>query len=200
MGRLTESKHENSKVRSLVFASPQAVMNSVSPTQNSLCAPCIECCNCDGLTAMPTPLPPAAAFPEARRGNAWDDWEEVSEVCLPEHSLYARADARGFAGLHTRRATAGGQCQAMAASVESFLLLSFRTSWLTRPVEQQRIPTDLLDTAICVECDSATSGGCTFRCDDKRSARLEDPKTTDRGFYCDRQCESIREQRRSSAD
>ncbi|TKA52623.1 hypothetical protein B0A53_04633 [Rhodotorula sp. CCFEE 5036] len=30
---------------------------------------------------MPTPLPPAAAataaFPEARRGNAWDDWEEA---------------------------------------------------------------------------------------------------------------------------
>lgn len=41
---------------------------------------------------MPTPLPPAAAaaaaFPEARRGNAWDDWEEASGV-KPSHSLYA---------------------------------------------------------------------------------------------------------------
>ena len=92
----------------------------------------------------------------------------------------------------------------MAASVESlFFCFLSDTSWLTRPVEQQHVPTDLLDTAICVECDSATSGGCPFRCDDKRSARLEDPETTDRRF--DRewdapQCESIREQRRSAAE
>lgn len=150
------------------------------------------------------PAVPAAAFPEARRGNAWDDWEEVSERGPVKPSTSIRALTFRDAQAYTR----DEQPQADNVRLWQQALSRFSPPFSPNPIahsagltQQQHIPTDILDTAICVERDSATSGSGTFRCHHQRSARLEDPETTDRGFDRNaRQRESIREQRRSSAD